>query len=102
MTKSIADRMAEAAEMDLCLPYSLVQDAWDRALTVDVQHTPTRYEGHLIAALDAYEADPLNYWTPERIARARGTEVEEDREDDGQFYLDAAHRDGDHASCTHD
>jgi len=73
-TKSIADRMVEAAEMDLALPYSLVQDAWDLLdeLDPDISIQPHVFEEHLIAALDAYDANQIGYWTDERIARARG------------------------------
>ena len=80
MTKSIADRMAEAAEMDLALPYSLMLDAWDLldgaahgVLREAFAYDPhTGFSAALIAALDEYDADQLGYWTPERIARARG------------------------------
>jgi hypothetical protein len=93
MSRSIADRMAEAAEEDRSLPYSLVLDALDAMDFGGMEPLiRTFFERDLVAALDRYEADQLGYWTEERIAREYG---------DADFYVDAAHRDGDHASCTH-
>jgi len=77
MTKSIADRMAGAAELDLGLPYSLVLDALDHLEFGGMEPLIREWVGkELTAALDRYETDPLSYWTDERVARARGEDAD--------------------------
>lgn len=104
----IADRMADAAEENLGLPFSLMCDAWDLALQYNVTRLTgrDRFEEHLSTALDAWEADRVGYQFNARavdpaLAEYDPADDEPDVEAAHAFYVDAAHRDGDHASCTH-
>jgi len=55
---TIADRMADAAEENLGLPYSLVCDAWDDMFPMGSREG---FENALTRALDAWEADRVGY-----------------------------------------
>lgn len=63
MTKSIAERMEEAADTNLGLPYSLMCDAWDLLAQEWPQDAFTReqFESALAHRLDVFDADPLGY-----------------------------------------
>lgn len=50
---NIDDRMAEAAETDLSLPFALA--AYDKGFQAE-------FLGQLAAAIQDYDADPLGYW----------------------------------------
>lgn len=85
MDKTIADRMAEAAEIDLGLPYSLTLDAWNLAGKAGFTDPAVgEWMAFLIDALDAYDADQLGYWTDERRARSGGDDGGYDPADDGE------------------
>lgn len=72
--KRLADRMTEAAEIDLLLNYSLMLDALDRGDAAgDIPPAArTAFLAHLADALDAYEAEPLAYWKHDRVVRVTG------------------------------
>ncbi len=68
--KRLADRMTEAAEIDLCLNYSLMLDALDRCTADGIPDAfRTAFLSHLEDALDAYHAEPHAYWKHDRVVR---------------------------------
>lgn len=72
--RNLATRLIDAAETDLALPYSLVLDAWDRALAEGMSDaTRTQWLACLTDAVDAFEAEPTTYWKRDRIYRVTGT-----------------------------
>lgn len=80
--QALADRMTEAAEIDLLLPYSLMLDALDRC---DADGIPpafrTAFLSSLHDALDAYQAEPLTYWKHDRVVRVTGMSPEQAAEE---------------------
>lgn len=81
--KRLADRMTEAAEIDLLLNYSLMLDALDRGDAAgDISPAArTAFLAHLSDALDAYEAAPLEYWKHDRVVRVTGMGPQEAAEE---------------------
>ena len=67
-TDNLAEMMAEAAEVDLGAPFSLIQDAWDNvesSLLPDEKFTPTQmraiFKVCLKEAARTFHADQINY-----------------------------------------
>lgn len=76
--KKLADRMTEAAEIDLCLNYSLMLDALDRCTADGIPDAfRTAFLSHLEDALDAYHAAPTEYWKHDRVVRVLALTAEE-------------------------
>jgi hypothetical protein len=66
----LADRMTEAAEIDLCLNYSLMIDALDRCRAEGIPAAfITTFLASLEDALDAYHEAPHEYWKHDRVVR---------------------------------
>jgi hypothetical protein len=66
--------MMEAAGEDLALPYSLMLDAWDRALTEGApEAVRTQWLACLTDAIGAYHESPTTYWKQDRINRVLAT-----------------------------
>ncbi len=76
--KRLADRMTEAAEIDLGLNYSLMLDALDRCTADGIPDAfRTAFLSHLEDALDAYHAAPFDYWKHDRVVRVLALTPEE-------------------------